>query len=114
MLPKALDPSLPVNMQSTAKSTPDVLRIVKFIRKLDRFFRVKRLTTRSWVDTLLFNHLDKLSNSDHLAHPALRDPAILENVYEQSRLLDLYHNMLLEDDFFDQPHVRSLSLPGRA
>ena len=38
-------------------------------------------------------------------HSVLNDPDITGQIYEESRLVDIYQDMLLEDDFFDQPQV---------
>ncbi|VDB91606.1 unnamed protein product [Peniophora sp. CBMAI 1063] len=92
----------PLDVGSAAKVTPDVSRIVNFIRKLDRLFRASRLTTRSWTRVSLISNLKLLKEPKYMSHPALRDADVLEKVYEESRILDLYHAMLVEDGFFSE------------
>ena len=100
--------SLPVGTKSATGITPDVIRVVKAVRRLSRLFRVKRLTTRSSVNFIVYDLLDTITSREYLSHSAFHhDPSLLERVYKESRLLDLYHDMLLEEDFFGQPEVRS-------
>ncbi|KZV67628.1 hypothetical protein PENSPDRAFT_47312 [Peniophora sp. CONT] len=97
--------SLPRHAASSTKSSPDATRIIKAAQKLSRLFRTKRLTTRSSVDLAVLRQLSLMQDRDHIFHPALREPAVLEKVYEESKLLDLYHDMILEDNFFSEPQV---------
>ena len=91
-----------------SKGVLDTTYLLRTIRRLSKLFRVKRLTTRaSVVDSQLLDCLTEVQLAIH--HPNLVHDGNLQKIYEDSRLVDLLHDMILEDDFFAEPHVRIIA-----
>lgn len=95
---------------SNAPEAPDTAGLLRYLRTFSRVSRARRLTTRR---TATYAHIwDCFEKTQpFLIHASkLAKEGTLEMLFKETRITDVYLDLILEDDFFMEQQVRRISI----